>query len=587
MAISFYDINKVIDNFGPDEKDPVEVAAYNKILKARKNAEDVPNGKNFREILFAGNLGNDNDVWRLMHKMFPNDTKDILQMRFGEAFNWKPEQVATLMGFSKPIDIVRTTTTDSIPAWKLGRGDTPEEIKRSLKNEYYGILDAKNLDRLYNWLEAYDAQYRNQKEYTGGATNATRTLFAPRTQESLLRHGDYKKRDLIGDIGENILQLFGWAPGRVVARGARGLGWTNKFARAAEPVVSSAFVPTTMNVYDAAAYTPRTNPNRSDFSPVKTMKETAINLATIPAVSSQMSAYGKAAGLSGPSKREVMASLSGDPYVEAQHAIADLGKSAPVKSGKSPTQLGIETEIVKAVRAGEKNAEKIGKEQRKKWEDWMAYESPKEVLENYLEDVRSINQLPEPYRTTAFKEFEANREVVYPTELLTPEQKNKYGVSESGQLGIIGSKSGLNKSHNVPTTLDPSRSARNMKIKAKMGHTDKRYNRESDFDKVVSAAQADPYVSANISKNDPKLIAKLSVASLVGNKLGKGEYASRVGLDKNAGEDFIHGISEDVKAYLNDRAMTKMWDLGFEPNNKENDDDPLVKAWKIYTRKEK
>jgi hypothetical protein len=581
MAISMNEISNEIDNYEP--KDIAEKVAYDKILKARGLAYENPKGVNFRETLFAVNLGNDPDVWKLMHKLFPKKANEVHQLRLGKPFGWRPDEVAKIMGYSNPIDLVRTLKGDenAIPAWRLGRGNTPEEIKRSFVNEFgENSIDP---NKLYEWLKAYEKQYKNQQEHTGGFANATEALFAPRSHESKLRRGEAGTRDIAGDIAENALQLAAFWPARGIAAGARALGLASKPVRFAEPIVSSAVVPLATNVMDAGLYDEKYNPHRSEFDIGKVAKETGINLATVPAISSEMSSIGRAAGLGGPSRREIAASISGDPFVDAQHAIADISKTAPVKSGKSRAQLDIETDIVRDVNKGRGlfggREKQLGKDQRKRWEDWINNEAPIEVFENLQTDIKSIERLPEPYRSKALKDFYANREVVYPTELLTPEMQHRYGINAQGQLAIVGSKSGLNPKHNVPTTVDPSQSAWNLKRNAKQTHTDKAYNRESKFDEAVRAAEADPNVQARLTMWEPSTIAKLSVSNLIGNKLGKQSYAAKVGLDKDFAEP--RSFSPEVEAYLNDDAIKKMWRMGFEPRSSD-EKDPMVKAYKIY-----
>lgn len=581
MAISMNEISNEVDNYEP--KGIAEEVAYEKILKARDAARSDPKGANFREILFALNLGNDADVWKLMHKLFPKKANEVHQLRLGKPFGWRPDEVAKIMGYSNPIDLVRTLKGDenAIPAWRLGRGKTPEEIKLSFINEFgENSIDP---NKLYEWLTAYEKQYKNQQEHTGGFANATEAMFAPRSHESKLRRGEARGKDIGLDVLENLAQLASFWPARGLALGTRALGLTSKPVRMAEPVIANSFVPFLMNGLDAGVYDEKDNPHRSEFDIGKVAKETGINLATIPAVSSQMSSIGRAAGLGGPSRRELMASLSGDPFVDAQHAIADISKNAPVKSGKSGAQLAIETDIVKDVNKGRglfgRREKQLGKDQRKRWEDWIDNEAPIEVFENLQTDIKSIERLPEPYRSKALKDFYANREVVYPTELLTPEMQHKYGLNDQGQLAIVGSKSGLSPKHNVPTTVDPSQSAWNLKRQAKQAHTDKAYNRESKFDEAVKAAEADPNIQARIYANNPATTARLAVSSLVGNKLGKQSYAAKVGLDKDFAEP--RSFSPEVEAYLNDDAIIKMWLMGFKPNSSD-EKDPMVKAYKIY-----
>lgn len=592
--------------------DDLEDQVLNRIGAYLDNAESTVPNDDLRQSLFANMLYKDPTAYKLFAKNNPDAMKNIQVLVYGKPFNWEPDQIAQLMGVKNPKDLFVKDEL-GIPHWKklAGADETPEQMSKNL-DEFYGFEDTseKSKGRLYKWLEAAQKQYDNSEKYTGGAANATRGTFAPRVQESLQRYGDYDWKDVLGDLGENIAQLMPWSRGAAdlgkIALGTKALGrYTLPTVRTAEMLASNAAAPLWGEAYDAAAYNDLENPNRSRFNIGDVIGGTATNMSTAPIVGGLASTASRTAGIDGINRKTVRDFLSTDPYTTSLHRMEELSSKAPFETKYSPAQLDLEGEVYgKVFGYPIRKVKKAGKAQRKSYEENLGLDKiqtgdlktdvdliKKQVMpylvkqgkideaktvEGILEIMETMLQEGEKRGQMSYEGFLRNREHMTPTAILEAQGLGgKYGELDNkiADVGTIASNPSIE--HGLMAMVKPNRSASKLRKDA-MGSksVDKTYPVvETPFDKTVMNLENNPDVVNYASKGKA---FKPVLTGFVTNKLGKKEYGSKLtGEDLNATE-----IDDDVANILNDNAIIRMWDSGFEP--KGNPNEPTMKAYEIY-----
>ena len=601
--MTFDDIQLWVLNLDEDEVNPDVVKRLVSYLDA---AESQP--KAFQVQVLGGLLSRDRDAYALLSKNNPEWRKELQKAVYGRQWDWGQDQVAQLLGFdpNKPVEMFKRDENGN-PAWYrlVGNEDDPSKAL----DEFYAEEEGLKADgKLYKWLQSAQAQYDNQDKYTGGAVNATRGLFAPRTQESLVRSGDYTWKDVLGDTGENFFQLIPW--GRPVAKAGKILTGTKALGRyynpihAGEYIASNTTAPLLGETYDALAYDDLDNPYRSRFDLGDVISGAATNMATAPAVGAYTSGAAKAAGFDNISRKGVRDILSTDPYVTNLHRITELSNKAPFETKRGVSKLVTEGDIyTKVFGTPRRKVNKWGKEQRSKWEEDLGIknittgnlDTDIKLLNRYLnsgnvpeDKVPIIKNLVEKMETFAadpklknikYDEFLRNREYMTPTAILEKQKLGgKYGITEGAdsELGTTGYLSdNVNQVHGISPLVKPSRSASNLK-KAEMekAAVDKTYPVvESGFDKAVYGLENKPDVVAYSKRT--KLLKPMFTGYFT-NKLGKQEYGKKLtGHDVNLTE-----IDDNVANILNDETTLRMWESGFVPHG--NPEEPMMKAYAIY-----
>jgi len=590
-----------------DEEDALKSQIIDRIGLYIRSSYNQP--KNFQFQNFAGHLNLDRDAYALLASHFPEALAEIQKAVYGEQWNWKPEQVAKLLGFDKPENMFKRDKGEkALPQWMklVEEGKDPSE---SL-DTYYGSHENLEPGKLYKWLEAGQKQYDNKSKYTGGAANLARSVFTPRTQEALQRSGDYSWKDVIGDIGENVLQFIPWArPAAYAGKALRGMRGIGRIApvvtQGAEMLASNAVAPLAGEVYDASVYKPLENPERASFNLSDVIGNTATNMATVPAIGLTTSGISRAAGVDNVTNRGVRDILSTDPVVTSIHRAQDLSNV-----GRGLSDLELKAEIYnKVFGVPRKKIKKLGKDQRADWENYYGIKDAStgnldediskigEILENtaindpkrptiekIADEMLGIKAKPLNRQQSAYQEFLKHREEVTPTTILGNDA-NHYGLTPEGRFADISSVDfGMNPAHDLaPTTteefsaasiLNDFKNERKSKARAEGKSFDEKYHRETEFDKAVKDLENDPNVVAKGTKS--KWYLGPGFKSLGVNKAGKARYGERLIGEKLPN---MSDIDDDTAAYLNDDTQLAIWAAGFVPHG--DPEEPIMKAYKI------
>jgi len=622
MALGFSDIDKKLDKASPTNE--IDKVALVKLLAARDFAKSQKiNSDDIKATLFAGFLRDDQDSWSYLFRIFGNDyINDLLELRLGERFNWTPEQVAKLLGAKEPINLVKPPKGYDVPNWKIGRGETPEEIIQSYADQY-PELDAR---KLYDWLKAYQDQYDAQVEYTGGAKNAFRTMFRPRAQEALLRGKEPTWKDNLLDLFENVVQAVPFERG--VTFGARGLGSAAKMVgngeRAANRLglvsglTGAGAAPILTEGADYLLYNPSENASRSYFSPSDVLIGAGVNATTAPVIGGGAERIAKKFGKTAGGRKAVIEEIAGDPAVELELDRIRRTGVGPLAGSKADIQKEIDAEIVKAVEEGAKKKvksfrngksfteTKAEKEARENLIEWFndltgsGKDSPKLKKKQQIDE--QISNVENPIvKDMAQARIAENAKYVDPALLL--EDPYKYGVTETGELAYVlpdnvshDEVTKIGQGYGIPEMfVNPENSAMSSylnahRIPAKM--TQSTYDamfpgRQSTFGRAVEKAKADPEVRRVIegSKAGSKSgLLKQSAKNFVTNKFGKSEFVPY----REQIEGAIPGtVNEDVRAILEDPLTNRIWEnTSIRPNFIPGD--PLWEAYKIkYPEKAK
>lgn len=569
-------------------------------------AESQP--EDFKLQTFASLLNRDRDSYALLMKHNPEWRADIQKNVYGRKWDWGQDQVAKLLGYQNPVDMFKRGE-DGNPDWYKLIGNEKDPSK-ALDKYYAEEEGLESNGKLYKWLETAQKQYDNQAKYTGGAVNATRGVFAPRVQEALARSGDYEMKDILGDVGENVLQAAPWA--RILAKGGKALLGAKSLGKYLSPtpvqigeyIASNSVAPLAAEVYDANVYNDFENPYRSSFDIGDVISGATTNMTTAPLIGASASGVANAAGVDGIGRKTVRDILSSDPYVTSTHRLEKLNTSTPFAAGTSPSKESLKAEIyAKVFGYPTKKIKEAGKNQRSKWEEGLGIKNittgdlekdytelsrlietegrsmtPERIraLENIKENMETMRYKPEGRKQTSYEEYLKNREHMTPTAILEDQGLGgNYGVfgDELADVGTIASNPAAVHQLSAVTTSNQSASRLKKGEMLKASH-DKTYPvKETKFDELVKALEDDPVIKdLATSKN----LKKPMLSGYVTNKLGRQEFG-----EKLTGKDLtVSGNDKEVAGILNDNAIIRMWEEGFVPHR--NDNDPMWKAYLIY-----
>ena len=392
----------------------LEQQVLNRIVNYVTAAEASP-GKIFRLALLGGMLARDRDAFALALRNNPDWAKDLQKAVYGEAWRWKPNQVAQLLEFESPEEMFKENDETKLPNWKSRfTSDDPEKMAKDLGSYY---LEEQNIDpkQLVKWLQTEQSRIDRKKKYSSPGYSAL-SFIAPRTVESLRGTDDFSGKDVGLDVAENILQMLPY--GRIAlgvpkiaaktlypvinklrnSEKARKLLNANSGIIKADKylankgysatkfigdhpvltmnmplgVLQAGTAPVPMEVADSMAYTPEENSNRSEINPKDIVEGMAINFATPSTVGALLSGVGQKSGLWGSKANDIANQLRfTDPYVDAKIAKVSgrLGSTGPT-SGKTVTaSLEKDSDILSDIEKDVRDYQKSGK-QSKDIEDW-------------------------------------------------------------------------------------------------------------------------------------------------------------------------------------------------------------------------
>ena len=569
------------------------------------SAADASPGKNFRLALLGGMLARDRDAFALALRNNPDWAKDLQKAIYGEAWSWKPNQVAQLLDFNSPEEMFKEDKETKLPAWRRRfTSDDPEKMAKDLGSYY---LEEQNIDpkQLVKWLQTEQSRIDREKKYSSPGYSAL-SFVAPRTVESLRSTDDFSGKDVGLDVAENILQMLPY--GRIAlgvptlaakvlypvinnlrkSEKARKLLNANSAITKADKylankgfsatqfignhpgltmsmplgVLQAGAAPAAMEVADAVAYTPEENQNRSEFNPKDVAEGMAINFATPLTVGSMLSGIGQKSGLWG-SKADDIANQLGftDPYVDAKIAkvAGRLGSTGPT-SGKTVTaSLEKDADILGEIEKDVRNYQKSGK-QSEAIDNWEKGLTPEQKAK--IEAIKKNMEIKNRPGISASYESEFSRQnpnrISETKALEDAGHGDKFGLDENDNLIYIKKDYDPNGvlSDNPQITIPTGPSGRSFKalrkaeldeleeIAKKSGKTfDRNYpGRVLEVDKKIQARAADPTVQKLRAGAKAGLGTQMAKV-YTGNKLGQQKFGSSlVAALPVAGPEFVESF---------------------------------------------
>ena len=181
-------------------------------------------------------------------------------------------KLPTEFGKTKTFNAKNVLEAIGAPFEKGGPYETPEEKlvalyrenpnlvrNRVIMNKEFGEIGGANLDKL-----VYAAQnYRKPKVELSWPNKIAGTVFYPRSLEAMKAGRTPGAKDIIGDVGEDLLMALPVGAGAAAAAA--------KLPRAAQVLAAigaNSMVPLISETYDASVYTPEENLDRSVFQGV-------------------------------------------------------------------------------------------------------------------------------------------------------------------------------------------------------------------------------------------------------------------------------------------------------------------------------
>lgn len=570
-----------------------------KVLEQVDSQEGIPNS--WKVKMLIGAYAKKPDQYHNLVRLLPEEKSELEKIRFGgENWNWKPDQVASIMGYSNV-----NAMLDPKKGWKTKLIKDNPDFSENASLEWIEEDEGLPNGSLRKWLDNAQAQYDRNKKY-GSLPYQAYSMISPRQVEAWKAGKEATWKDVGLDMAEDLLMFYPWA--RPATKGAslglRALGLTQKpaakkLAYGAAGLGGAAFAPTVTTVADASLYDENENPDRANRDWRDAATGTIVNLATAPNIASEVA--GKVRQLGGESgRRGVIDVLTSDPYVDAIKKADEIYKVAPSKTQFTTHRAKIENDILKDLAEAEKMAVKegLGSADRMAW--WKDLHTPKSdpqqealrqtVLKEYQNTILEFKRIYGNDKK-AFKEavmaYVDNSKIVNPSRAMEAYGKGTtYAFGHGGRAGLAT----FNPKYKPPSAesnmdivfpaKDNSISAlRNAEMNSHPGNPNYP-NRPGLADKYLENLKQKANINADASVRN-MIIPSFSVgAKTFGvNKVGKDEMAQRL-----TGDSFTKTESEqEIINILNDPAVIAMWrDLKFKP--RENPDDPYYKAWLIWKK---
>lgn len=575
--------------------------------------------ENFRLQTFANLLSKNRDSYAKLAKSKKDWIKDIQKAAYGRQWDWGKDQVGAMFGYADPVQMFKRGKDDKRePDWYkfVGEARDPAEISKIL-DEYYGDPEGIKPGDLYKWLSAAQEQYDRAQKYGSwdetriweGIQNALRSMFAQRTQEDLMKTGDFSSKDVLGDVGENV--LLGANIGRVP--GMLALGLTSKFPKVARAVekygsVASNFVPPTeIELMDKLLYGDDPTNLRGDVSLGDITTAGAVNLGVNRGLRSGL----QQAARKGVPFSDAAGTVLEDPF--ENFAARVVNSQNPFNVGPLSHSQGITEELLNAIAKNKMNDEFIKTKKSKLLNDmkeWLLT-APPEAIEKYRQKLNEITlAIDNPVeRKKALQSFmEEFPSHLYESDYLPEEMLTEYGLTKSGTPARVAhgfTPVEIDEKYGANFFVPEDRSFKALKEQARQSHsTNKAINRESEGDRVLADLVSNDSdrrfreypLSGNrmeAAKNylklafEPKEMARTYVKNKAGQERMGFDAISDIGTNLDR---IIQGIPSNVdrqKVYdlYNDEALRAMWsaEKPFVPN--ESPDDPMYWAWKLWSER--
>lgn len=567
-------------------------------------AETKP--KDFQNSIFMGLVSKNPDALEYIRAHYPDEVKEQAKIaRESSKINYRPELILNNLGYKDYDEMFgkngwTTLTEPQLNTLILNAGLDKNKVK--------------------DFLKRGQAQYDRYKKYNSGLWKI-QGFFSPRQHEALVAGREPTWTDFTGDVLENALYFV--PVNRGIAYGARGIKALGKASPVARnrlntlmyDVAGNAAVPFAVEGMDAALYDEKENPERSSFNLRDATTGAIVNATTPYMVGGAASMMGRKFG-NKTGRSKVAEALTEDPYVEAikrEQEIANAPSVTHIDPSKANwKQERVDRTVLSKMEQDPAVLAQMGEQQyndyiakinaqtntvpiiNKETGDITHVRKPGDVALNtkreaILADIETLPDELADVRAANSKDFsERNPKEIYPSDRLSPEDKNLWGVDERGNIGyVVENLAHVAPEHGVVGYVPKGRSFSDLQEAARAKRVaegkDPYYHVWTEGDEALKKAQERYPAEVNVPKVGFRSGLGTQMAkSYTTNKLGKTEYAKNiVPATLNEALD-THNIPADVRTELNNQMNIRMWEAGFVPNHIEGE--PMWEAYSIWKK---